>query len=341
MGRGRGCAVAWFLNAPAPAWARKSKPAPKEVQQEPPPDPPPSFVPPPPGYEPPPPFTGGRRRRSAAAAVRGAAAGLHDAGPYRREHARRDPAGVGRDRRRQRRRRVPHASRTVRAVRLPGSGGRHLRAASRSSHGSPATPTTPPAMGNLEMGGFFLPTRKSETDRAARASRRRPRPTSVAERAPTRQPVRTADRLRPGRSPHHGPALVGVHDPAGGTRSSSEADGGFDLVLDQPSGPRTPPASSSARTSPSGLRLPGVDLALELVNLVLVNGDVAERHHRPRFIHTAAISVRTPGVDQFHFGMVFPLDKRCPWRGLDPVPGLSARRRLLAAREARAARSSR
>ena len=83
-------------------------------------------------------------------------------------------------------------------------------------------------------------------------------------------------------------------------------DGGFDFVIDRPSTADGPSVFFRANLA-GGYRVPGaVDLVLELVNLAAVNGDVDGITER--FIHTAGISARTPGIDQFHIGAVFPLD---------------------------------
>ena len=44
------------------------------------------------------------------------------------------------------------------------------------------------------------------------------------------------------------------------------------------------------------------------MNLIAFNGTSVPSGLTNHFFHTLALSVRTPGVDQFHFGVVFPLD---------------------------------
>ena len=64
----------------------------------------------------------------------------------------------------------------------------------------------------------------------------------------------------------------------------------------------------------AGVRIPdAVDLAFELVNTAALNGDAngsaaGNGGITDRFVHTAAFTARTPGVDQFHLGTIFPLD---------------------------------
>ena len=86
------------------------------------------------------------------------------------------------------------------------------------------------------------------------------------------------------------------------------ADGGFDLMIDRPSGSSGPSVFFRANAA-AGYRLPdAVDLAFELVNLAAVNGDV-DGGITERFIHTAAVTARTPGINQLHVGTIFPLDE--------------------------------
>ena len=85
------------------------------------------------------------------------------------------------------------------------------------------------------------------------------------------------------------------------------ADGGFDLVIDRPSTAGDSPSVFFRANVAAGVRTSGADLAVELVNLAAVNGDVSGGASE-RFIHTAAIGARTQGENQFHLGMVFPLD---------------------------------
>jgi hypothetical protein len=83
------------------------------------------------------------------------------------------------------------------------------------------------------------------------------------------------------------------------------ADAGFDLAIDKPAGAST---SLFFRGNVAlGVRVPGVDITLELVNVAAVDGTVSGGIEN-RFVHTAGFSLRTQGVDQFHLGTVFPLD---------------------------------
>jgi len=83
------------------------------------------------------------------------------------------------------------------------------------------------------------------------------------------------------------------------------ADAGFDFAIDKPA---TATTSLFFRANVgAGVRASGVDATLELANFALVNGTV-NGGIEGRFNHTAGISLRTQGEDQFHIGTVFPLD---------------------------------
>lgn len=84
------------------------------------------------------------------------------------------------------------------------------------------------------------------------------------------------------------------------------ADLGLDVAIDKPS---NADALFLRANMAVGARLAGVDLAFEFVNWGNLDGDddIDER-----FIHTFAFGVRTRGADQFHAGLVFPLDDVAP-----------------------------
>jgi hypothetical protein len=82
-------------------------------------------------------------------------------------------------------------------------------------------------------------------------------------------------------------------------------DGGFDFVIARP-GTADGPSVIFRANAAGGVRTQFVDFSLELANLAFLNGvDDGD----DRFIHTAAIGARTRGENQFHFGAVFPLDE--------------------------------
>jgi hypothetical protein len=82
-------------------------------------------------------------------------------------------------------------------------------------------------------------------------------------------------------------------------------DLGLDVVLNKPDADGT---NVYGRANIAlGVRAGGADFTFELVNLARFNGNVPGSVTN-YLMHTAALSVRTPGVDQFHFGIVMPLD---------------------------------
>lgn len=80
------------------------------------------------------------------------------------------------------------------------------------------------------------------------------------------------------------------------------ADLGLDVAIDKPSGADS--AFLRANVA-GGLRTSTVDLSAELVTLGNLDGDGSAAD---RFLHTLAFAFRTRGTDQFYCGMVFPLD---------------------------------
>src|SRR5204863_2441241 len=81
------------------------------------------------------------------------------------------------------------------------------------------------------------------------------------------------------------------------------ADAGLDLAVDKPGGGGDTPSVFFRGNVAFGMRAPGVDITLELVNLAAVDGTVNGGIEN-RFLHTAGFSLRTQGEDQFHLGTV-------------------------------------
>ena len=82
------------------------------------------------------------------------------------------------------------------------------------------------------------------------------------------------------------------------------ADAGFDVAFDKPA---TATTSAFFRGNlAAGIRATGVDITMELVNIAALNGNVSGIEDR--FNHTLGFSLRSQGEDQFHIGTVFPLD---------------------------------
>jgi hypothetical protein len=81
-------------------------------------------------------------------------------------------------------------------------------------------------------------------------------------------------------------------------------DLGFDLAVHKPNGGS---AVFVRGNLAAGVRAGGVDLSAELVNIGALDGSVPGGI-AGRFLHTAAIGLRTQGINQFQLGTVFPLD---------------------------------
>jgi hypothetical protein len=301
------CAAVWMTTAAAPAWARKAAPKqpPKQERLEPPEAPPPSFIAPPPGYEPPPPYQPGDPTpplppyedplpgfftldRVDASTRAGLQAGWHN---------------------------IPSASLSDAFVArlepygqfvLPNKAGGfygHIPFVHRFDFGSGDTS----AIGNLELGGFFLPTRKSEfvlragiaagtasdsvAGRAANLESQFERLTDYVLTVPRQTTLRLSG------------STVRQWDTI-----FLRADLGLDVALDKPSDLSNAASVFGRANVAAGVRAAGLDFTLELVNLAAFNGSDANGIAN-RLRHTVALSVRTPGVDQFHFGLVLPLDE--------------------------------
>ena len=82
-------------------------------------------------------------------------------------------------------------------------------------------------------------------------------------------------------------------------------DLGFDLVFDRGDLPYRGTNTFLRLNLAAGVRLPVLDLAVELVNFGALDGDGPVED---RFLHTVTVGFSTRGVDQFRLGLVFPLD---------------------------------
>jgi len=293
--------AAWSGTATARTAPRK---APQEAAQEAPPESPPAaFGPPPPGYEPPPPYTPG-------------------AAPEAPPEVEVPPTFMTLDR-------MDLSSRFglqigfIKAADVALSDGFLMRFNPYGQYVFPGKPAGIYAQipishafafdgadstgwGNLEMGGFFMPTHSSEL--ILRAGLVAATGSDAGLDALTGLAT-TAERLTDFVLvlPNSTTARLSASTVQQIGQAFFRADGGFDLVIDRPSVGLNSSVLFRANAA-AGIRLPGVDLAFELANLVFVNGDVAGGGITDRFNHTAAISARTTGEDQLHLGTVFPLD---------------------------------
>jgi hypothetical protein len=163
-------------------------------------------------------------------------------------------------------------------------------------------------IGNLELGGFFMPTRRSEL--IVRAGLALPTGSDSVSGALANFDSRF-ERLTD--FVLIGPSYTALRLSGSTVQQWNmiflRADLGLDAVLDKPS-------ASSGATSVFGREnvagavraTPDVEFTAELVNLIAFNGTSVPSGLTNHLLHTLALSVRTPGLDQFHFGVVFPLD---------------------------------
>jgi len=173
-------------------------------------------------------------------------------------------------------------------------------------NGSDAT-----GVGNLEMGGIFLPMHSNDlilrAGLAVATSSDEGNFGGVVANAGSLYERLTDFVLL---VPHFTTARLSASTVQQVGQAFIRADGGFDLVLDHSSTTTVTdvPTVFFRANVAGGIRIPDVDLVAELVNLAPVNGTVSGGI-TGRFLHTAAIGARTTGENQLHLGMVFPLDQ--------------------------------
>jgi hypothetical protein len=163
-------------------------------------------------------------------------------------------------------------------------------------------------MGNLELGGFFLPMRNSDLIlRAALvAATASEDGAEIYANAASAFERLTDFILFP---PNYTSARLSASTVQQAGVAFFRADLGFDFVLDKPTTMTDPPRVFFRANVAAGVRVAGaVDLTGELVNIGAVDGNT-ENGLQERFLHTAAVGLRTQGLNQAHFGMVFPLDE--------------------------------
>jgi hypothetical protein len=161
------------------------------------------------------------------------------------------------------------------------------------------------ALSNLDVGAFFLPTHRS--DLVFRVGLVLPTASETTEREETNGFTRY-ERLTDAvlLDANYTFLRFSVSTVQESGRAFFRGDLGFDLAIDKPGGAGTPSVFGRGNAA-AGVRLNGVDLALELVNFGALDGTVPGGI-TSRFFHTLAVGLRTRGADQFHLGTVFPLD---------------------------------
>jgi hypothetical protein len=162
-------------------------------------------------------------------------------------------------------------------------------------------------MGNLEMGGFFLPTHSSELILRAGLAMSTASDTDINQVRANVYSLyeRLTDFIQI--APRYTTARLSASTVQQKDSFFFRADLGFDLVIDHPSTP-DPTTVFFRGNLAAGIRATGVDVTLELANLALVNGG-GDASLAARFQHTAGVSLRSQGENQFHLGTVFPLDQ--------------------------------
>jgi hypothetical protein len=167
-------------------------------------------------------------------------------------------------------------------------------------------------IGNLELGGFFLP--MGNSDVILRAGLALSTASDSGDAVIYANVGSALERLTdlPLIFPNYTTGRVSVSTFQRNGDFFFRADGGFDLVIDKPAFASNAPSVFFRANVAGGYRVQEVDLTVELVNFASVNGST-ESGIENRFLHTLAVGLRTLGDNQVHFGMVFPLDQ--PARG--------------------------
>ncbi|HXU05356.1 MAG TPA: hypothetical protein VN903_30565 [Polyangia bacterium] len=301
------CAFVWTGMTAERAWARKaSKPAPKEERLQEPEAPPPSFIAPPPGYEPPPQFQPGDATAAPRPAYEEPLPGFMtldrvdasmrlgvQGGWHKIDDVALSDAFIVR---------VEPYGQFILPNRAGGLYGQ-LPMVHRFDFGADDAS----ALGNLELGGFFLPNRSSEL--IIRGGIALPTGSESLARAGANAESRF-ERLTD--FVLTGPSYTTLRL-SGSTVQRWDviflrADVGFDFVLNKASIADNATSVFGRANVAVCARLSGVDFGFELVNLVAFNGTAVPSGLTNHLFHTAAISVRSPGEDQFHLGLIFPLD---------------------------------
>ncbi len=305
------CAVAWTGLTANRVWARTKAPKtpPKQERLQEPEAPPPSFVAPPPGYEPPgprqpsddvptselpkyeEPMPGFMTLDRADASTRvGFQAGWHkidDVGASDAFITRLEPFGQ-----------------FVLPNRSGGLYGQVPLVHRFDIDGEDAT-----ALGNLELGGFYLPVRSS-SELIFRGGIALPTGADSAPRALANAESRF-ERLTD--FVLTGPSYTTLRLSASTVRKWDiiflRADLGLDFVLNKSSTVMGATSVFGRGNVAVCVRVSEVDLAFELVNLAAFNGAAVPSGLTNHLFHTAAFSIRKPGEDQFHLGVIFPLDQ--------------------------------
>ncbi|HEY7374769.1 MAG TPA: hypothetical protein VIF57_21570 [Polyangia bacterium] len=162
-------------------------------------------------------------------------------------------------------------------------------------------------MGNIEMGGFFLPTHSSEL--ILRGGLAMSTASDSNNNEILSNVYSTYERLTDLMliAPQYTTLRLSASTLQQRDTLFFRADLGFDLAIDKPDGATT---SVWFRGNVAlGVRATGVDITAELINIAAVNGGGDNASLSDRFFHTLGFSLRSQGENQFHLGTVFPLDR--------------------------------
>jgi len=275
------------------AWAQGDQSAPPEA-------PPPAFVAPPPGYEPPTQYAQGAPPAPAVAEVAPTFMTLD-----RMDASTRFGIQIGWDKLDPERvsdgfvtRYEPYAQYV-----FPGQAG-GIYAHVPISHIFDFNRADATGFGNIDLGGFFMPTHKAELILRGGLIL----PTASNGNGEAGNIISAFERLTDLLLAPHGYTTLRVSASTLQQRDNLffRADAGFDLAIDKPASDTT--SVYFRGNLAAGIRATGVDITAELVNVGAVNGS-GYSGIEDRFFHTAGFSLRSQGEDQFHIGTVFPLDK--------------------------------
>ena len=163
-------------------------------------------------------------------------------------------------------------------------------------------------IGNLELGGFFLPMHNSDV--ILRAGLALSTASDSGDGLIANLIAPPLDRLTDLLliAPNYTTGRLSVSTLQRTGDFFFRADGGFDLVIDKPAAASNAPNVFFRANVAGGYRVQEVDLTVELVNIAAVNGSTVSGLDN-RFLHTLALGVRTLGENQIHFGTVFGLDE--------------------------------
>jgi hypothetical protein len=156
-------------------------------------------------------------------------------------------------------------------------------------------------VGNIDLGGFFMPLRSADLILRAGLAMATATTTGDGRDANLVTGIeRFTDWILA--APNYTTLRLSASTVQESGMAFFRGDFGFDIAIDKPTGGDSLYLRANAA---AGIRFPDVDLAAELVNWGDVDGSGSLAS---RFFHTVSVGFRTRGPNQFHLGSVFPLD---------------------------------